>query len=85
VKWSNENEVNVDKYQLQLSTDGKVFYDLANAIVTARNSSSIASYSYTIADPAEGVNFYRLRIIEKGGKMTLSPVAAVNNKRIGTL
>ena len=28
VKWSNENEVNVDKYQLQLSTDGKVFYDL---------------------------------------------------------
>jgi hypothetical protein len=84
VKWSNENEVNVDKYQLQLSTDGKVFYDLANAIVTARNTSSNASYSYTIADPAEGVNFYRLRILEKSGKVTLSPVAAVNNKRVAT-
>ena len=83
VRWSNENETNVDRYLVQVSTDGKIFYDLANAIVIARNTSSLASYSYAIPNPAEGVNFYRLRIIEKNGKMTLSPVAAVNNKRAG--
>ncbi|MEO6719888.1 MAG: T9SS type A sorting domain-containing protein [Ferruginibacter sp.] len=80
VKWSNANEINVDKYQVQVSTDGKVFHDVLNAVITARNSSSVANYSYTIGAPLAGINFYRLKIMEKGGKTSLSPVAAVNNK-----
>ena len=80
VKWSNANEVNVDKYQLQLSADGKKFYDVQNAVTTARNNSAVASYSYTVSNPEAGINFYRIKIVEKNGAISLSPVAAVNNK-----
>ena len=83
VNWIAAQENNIDRYQLQRSTDGKNFYDLSNNAVLAKNSSLNAAYNITDNSPASGLNFYRLKITEKGGRVTLSTIAAVSNKKSG--
>lgn len=50
VNWASENEVNNDRYQVQLSNDGKVFYTLG--ILKSRapqgNSNTPVEYNFTI-------------------------------------
>ncbi len=81
VKWSTAEELSVERYQVQRSTDGKNFTDLSGASQLARNSSVNTTYDFTDGAPVAGLNFYRIKIFEKNGHFTQSNVAVVNNKR----
>lgn len=65
IKWSVAQEININEYEVQHSTNGRDFNTIAT--VEARNSSIATSYSARHDAPAKGNNYYRLRIIEKGG------------------
>ncbi len=83
IKWSTAEEINIEKYQVLRSTDGKNFDAVTGAELIAKGSSGNASYSFTDATPVTGINFYRLKITEKGGKSSVGSIASVNNRKGG--
>lgn len=81
LKWSTAEELNISNYQVQHSTDGKNFRDIVAGNLAARNVSANSDYTFTDPTPLPGLNFYRIKIVERTGRFTQSNVAAVNNQR----
>ncbi|MEP7106890.1 MAG: T9SS type A sorting domain-containing protein [Ferruginibacter sp.] len=84
IKWASANESNLNTYQVQRSSDNSNFLDLINGTITAKNNSSTTTYSFLDNYPAIGYNYYRLKIAERSGRISYSPVAVVKNTAIGT-
>ena len=63
VKWTVALESNIEKYVIERSVDGQSFISLGN--VDPKGSSS--SYEFEDESSVEGTNYYRLKILEKGG------------------
>jgi len=81
LKWTSAGESNIEKYQVQHSSTGSDFTDIAGATIDAHNVSTNSYYNYTDNSPFEKLNFYRLKIIEKGSAIKYSIVAVVNNNK----
>lgn len=82
LNWLSSNEENLNTYQVQRSSDGSNFTDLNNGNVAAKNSSNTANYSFTDNNPVSGVNYYRLKITDKAGKISYSTVVFVKNGKL---
>ncbi len=62
LKWITVGEKGISGYELEKSTDGKVFKKRAN--ISARNIRDATSeYSWTDSTPEPGNNYYRLKLI----------------------
>lgn len=74
LNWEVSNEQETLKYELQKSLNGTSF-----SYLTAVNSRQMQQSAYTDFDyaPAMGWNYYRLKIIDKSGSFTYSPVRPV--------
>ncbi len=74
LKWSSVTELNTSYFIIQKSTDGSSFTDkgTVNAIGIGANS-----YSFTDATPTPGINYYRLKMIDKDGSFSYSKVVSV--------
>ena len=81
LKWVSAGESNIDKYQVQHSSNGSTFTDIAGATIDGRNIATNSYYNYTDNNPFEKLNFYRLKIIEKTNLITYSTIAVVNNNK----
>ncbi len=81
LKWTSAGESNIDKYQVQHSSNGNGFTDIAGAIIDGRNIATNSYYNFTDNNPFEKLNFYRLKIIEKTNLITYSTIAVVNNNK----
>jgi hypothetical protein len=85
LKWSVATEKNVVYYILEKSNDGISFlplntvYSLAN--VSGENNLSYFNYDYS---PSKGINYYRLKHVEKDGSVETHKTIAVNYKNSGT-
>ena len=53
--------------------------------VLARNTSGTNNYALDDASPLSGVNYYRLKIVDRDGSYKYSFIIAVNNKQLQTL
>ena len=84
VKWSSEDESNLNTYQVQRSIGDNSFTDLKNGRIVAKNNTTNTAYSFTDNNPAPGYNYYRLKITETTGRISYSPVALVKNNKPGT-
>ena len=74
--WETTNEVNTNNYEVQKSTDGNYWINIGNVI--AKNIAGNNSYSLIDKNPNYGINYYRLKMNDKDGKYTYSPVRTVN-------
>ncbi len=72
--WHTSTELNTHHFIIQHSTDGGSFTDLG--IVKAIGSGA-NSYSFTDNNPANGINYYRLKSVDKDGGYTYSKVVSV--------
>ncbi|MES2847717.1 MAG: GEVED domain-containing protein [Bacteroidota bacterium] len=79
VTWTTSQEINTDKFIVERSTDGRNFTAIGE-VAAAGNSSNNISYSYIDYTPAMGVNFYRLKVIERNGSLKYSAVRSVRNE-----
>jgi hypothetical protein len=75
VKWSTSEEHNIGQYEVERSSNGRDFSPLG--IVSSRNSSIAANYSFTDPNPVKGGSWYRLRIVEQSGVSKYSPIVAI--------
>lgn len=77
VDWSTASEAKGDMFDVERSFDGENFSKLST--IPARGSE--AEYTYWDKQPAAGINYYRLRMIDAAGDVSYSAVvqAAVKN------
>ena len=76
--WSTVNEINTRSFDVEKSADGRGFISAGS--IVANNSSQINSYSFTDNNPYQSISYYRLKMIDKDGSFTYSPIVRVNNK-----
>ncbi|MEO6730075.1 MAG: T9SS type A sorting domain-containing protein [Ferruginibacter sp.] len=79
INWSSAEESNLTNYQLQRSNDNRVFVNMANGSIAAKNNSTLSNYSFMDKTPAKGYNYYRLKINETNGTFNYSNIALVKN------
>jgi hypothetical protein len=71
--WAAASEVNSERYEVERSSDGRLFVKITT--VPSRNSASL--YTYTDQYPGEGLNYYRLRLVDLDQTSTYSPVTTL--------
>ncbi|MFN8154986.1 MAG: T9SS type A sorting domain-containing protein [Bacteroidia bacterium] len=67
INWSTASEVNNDYFMVQKSTNGQDFTDLKK-VNGAGTSNTVHNYSVTDPQPAQGINYYRLRQVDMNGQ-----------------
>lgn len=77
--WKTANAVGFSRFELQRSADGNVFENIA---VIPQHPLS-GSYAYDDEDPLQGINYYRLRMIDIDGRYKFSHVITVVNRTGG--
>lgn len=69
------NQQNIEYYQLQKSVDGRNFTDLQGQKQTA---TAATNYNFSDITPANGANFYRVRVKERSGEEFFSVIKRVD-------
>jgi len=76
LQWTTDNEVNTSKFIVERSADGRTFQAIGE--VVALNRTGVNTYRLTDEQPLAGVNFYRLRLVDKDASYHYSPVRKIN-------
>ena len=76
LQWSTSNEINANKYIVARSVDGINYSGIGT--ISANNSIGTNQYSLTDVQPKTGLNFYRLKMIDKDASFRYSPVRKIN-------
>ena len=80
LSWSTQTEVNADYFSIRKSTDGKNFNEIGK--VAAGNSPVTNNYSFADENISAAFSYiyYALGIVDKDGKIELSPIKIYKNK-----
>lgn len=74
--WQTSSEINNKGFEVERSTTGDNFKKIG--YVQARgDANSITNYSYTDYSPAKGINYYRLKQIDKDGAIEYSSIISI--------
>jgi hypothetical protein len=77
LQWKTTNEINNEKFIVEKSADGVMFTPMS--IVNAkREVTAVNIYNTIDLKPNEGVNYYRLKQVDKNGKYIYSNVVSIN-------
>ena len=83
INWKTANEVNTDYFVVERSVDRTLFTALQK--VAARGNSSVTqAYGTTDLQPLQGTSYYRLKEVDKDGKVTYSSIVPVTVMSNGT-
>jgi hypothetical protein len=82
LNWQVTNEINVQKYIVEQSTDAVQFR--AVGTVLAKNLSQPFTYSYIHGNIAAGKNYYRLKMVDKDGSFSYSKTILLHVGKTGT-
>lgn len=81
VTWSTSQEVNTSHFVIERGNDGTNFTEIGR--VTANgNSNTLLTYSFVDANPVKGINYYRLRVVDRDNSGKFSAVRSVRNEGI---
>lgn len=75
VNWQTAQEYNVDHFEIERSAGNEPFRQIGT--VSALNTGNGSSYAYTDRLPAPGTASYRIKGIDKDGKVTYSAVVVI--------
>jgi hypothetical protein len=76
LQWITAGELNTKDFEIEWSVDGLRFSKIA--VLTAGNSMQDLHYYYLHKLPADGNNYYRLKMNDKDGHFTYSPMIRIN-------
>jgi hypothetical protein len=77
LSWSTSQESNSSHFEIEYSVDGTHFTKTGN-VAAAGNSSNERNYTFDHLNPVTGINYYRLKMVDKDGKFTYSNIVSVN-------
>ncbi|MEO6820349.1 MAG: T9SS type A sorting domain-containing protein, partial [Ginsengibacter sp.] len=73
--WTTENEFNFSHFEVERADDNNVFSSIGK--VSAHNGQSMQYYRFDDNQPIKGVNFYRLKLVDRDGKIVYSNVKSI--------
>ena len=79
ISWITTQEINTDKFIVERGTDGRNFSPIGE-VAAAGNSANNINYSFIDYTPVMGINFYRLKVVERNGHTKFSGVKSVRNE-----
>ena len=81
IDWSTYSENNVDRFEVQRSSDGRTFSTIGQ--VSARNLNIQSNYNWFDVAPLHNINYYRIKSIDIDGKTGFTSIIKINfNKTI---
>ena len=79
LSWITTQEINTDRFIVERGADSRNFTAIGE-VTAAGNSSGNINYSFIDHTPVRGVNFYRLKVVERNGNTKYSDVRSVRNE-----
>lgn len=76
IYWTTEQEINSKEFVIERSTNGNTWIAIAT-VPAAGNSNVKLSYTTTDNSPVKGINFYRLRLVDKDYRFDYSVTKSV--------
>jgi len=76
VEWKVENENNINRYEVERSTNA-VDFTKQNTVTDITNNNSSNSYQWTDEHPQAGLNYFRIKSVDNGGRIKYTGVAKV--------
>jgi hypothetical protein len=76
LSWATEQEINSNYFEVEHSTDGVNFNSISK-VYASGYSSKLTAYKFDDVKAAAGVNYYRLRMVDKDGTFTYSNITSV--------
>jgi uncharacterized delta-60 repeat protein len=76
LQWKIATEKNLARFVIERSGDGNRFLTINSITVRAINAVT-TNYSITDSQPLQGINFYRLKMVDADGEFTYSNIIAV--------
>jgi hypothetical protein len=77
LKWSTASEFNNAYFNVEWSTD-MINFTSIGIVAGAGNSSQVLNYQLLHENPAQGMNYYRLRQVNMDSSVSFSGIASVN-------
>ncbi len=75
--WATLSEQNFSHFEVEYSTNGTNFNKLGDVAGTG-NSSNRIEYGFNHLQPVAGLNYYRLKMVDRDGRFTYSNIVALN-------
>lgn len=75
LQWQTSDEINTSHFEVERSDDALVFKK--TGIINAADNSGTHYYNFTDNAPVKGINYYRLKQVDKDGGYTYSPIVRV--------
>jgi hypothetical protein len=82
LQWTTAMEQNVDHFEIDRSPDGANFTQLTT-VKAVGNSNLPVNYNTNDNQPYNGLNYYRLKMVDVNGQFTYSPVILVRFGKTG--
>lgn len=76
LEWITAEEKNSDYFEVQKSNDSKTWTSIGK-INAHQNATTLNHYQFTDIKPQEGINYYRLKMMDKDGHFTYSPIKSL--------
>ena len=76
LNWQTANEINNDHFSIERSADSKLFTSIGNKPAT--NNALRSNYSFVDNAHLNGMNYYRLKQVDKDGKFSYSKIVSVD-------
>ena len=73
LQWKTAQEINADRFEIQRSFNGHEFSTIGKI------KAGLSNYNFNDNNPQKTINYYRLKMVDKDGAFTYSPVRTVNN------
>ena len=80
--WTTANELNTKQFNIQRSVDGTTFATIGNIPAIASGANS---YQFIDNTPSNGINYYRLQIIDKDGSTSFSKIISIHLSLLNNL
>lgn len=84
VDWTTSQELGVDHFVVERSTDGMIFYALGQ-VHAAAGGPAVHHYDWTDEQPLPGLSYYRLRTVDEDGSHDVSETVAIDRSGSHTI
>ena len=81
VNWNTSNELDVNKYFVERSTDGKSFVTIGSA-GSKGNGSFAYQYTDNIEEVSAAILYYRIKVLDRNGNIHYSATVLVSTKHV---
>ncbi|MCZ2222218.1 MAG: M12 family metallo-peptidase [Chitinophagales bacterium] len=85
LNWGTVTEINSSHFIVERSSTGRDFVNSIGKITAAGNSTIKHDYTFTDINPNKGVNYYRVKQVDRDGAYTYSNTVSVNFDKSGSI